>query len=81
MAGHSLLRESANVVRPVLARADALRGSLVNILSLFWRKPPQNRRAMTPVEARARQAAAANMQADAAQPVHGGSPNPTTVAR
>ncbi len=53
----------------------------MNILSLFWRKPPQNRRAMTPVEARARQAAAANMQPDAAQPVHGGSPNPTTVAR
>jgi lipopolysaccharide export system ATP-binding protein len=53
----------------------------VNILSLFWRKPPQNRRAMTPVEARARQAAAANMRADAAQQTQAVSKSPPAVVR
>jgi len=53
----------------------------VNILSLFWRKPPQNRRAMTPVEARARQAAAANMRADAAQQTQAVSKSPPPVVR
>ena len=53
----------------------------MNILSLFWRKPPQNRRAMTPVEARARQAAAANMRADAAQQTQAVSKSPPPVVR
>jgi lipopolysaccharide export system ATP-binding protein len=53
----------------------------VNILSLFWRKPPQSRRAMTPVEARARQAAAANMHAGAAQQMHAVSKSPPPAAR
>ena len=39
----------------------------MNFLSLFRRKSPPARRTMTPVEARARQAAIANAQADVAQ--------------
>jgi lipopolysaccharide export system ATP-binding protein len=46
----------------------------VNILSLFRRKSPPVRR-MTPVEARARQAAIANAKADTAHQSHRNSPN------
>jgi lipopolysaccharide export system ATP-binding protein len=42
----------------------------VNFLSLFRRKSPPARRTMTPVEARARQAAIANAQADVAHPTY-----------
>lgn len=42
----------------------------MNFLSLFRRKPPPARRTMTPVEARARQAAIANAHSDVAYQVH-----------
>jgi lipopolysaccharide export system ATP-binding protein len=42
----------------------------VNFLSLFRRKSPPARRTMTPVEARARQAAIANAHADVAHQAH-----------
>ena len=46
----------------------------MNFLSLFRRKSPPARRTMTPVEARARQAAIANAQADVAQQTYRSAP-------
>lgn len=48
----------------------------MNILSLFRRKSPPARRTMTPVEARARQAAIANTQTDSARQMYGTAQNP-----
>ena len=47
----------------------------MNILSLFWRKSPQGRRALTPIEARARQAATAHAQGGTMQHVAHGAPS------
>jgi lipopolysaccharide export system ATP-binding protein len=52
-----------------------VRGSSVDILSLFRRKSPSARRAMTPVEVRARQAAIANAQGDAVSQAYRNAPH------
>ena len=49
----------------------------MNFFSLFRRKSPPVRRTMTPVEARARQAAVANAQAEATQQTYRNPPPPT----
>src|SRR6185436_11155810 len=51
-------------------RPIPVRGSPVKFFSLFRRKSSPARRTMTPVEARARQAAIANAQADVAHQTH-----------
>src|SRR5262249_39843440 len=53
----------------------APRGRLVNILSLFWRRPPRSRRTLTPAEARAQQAAALNAPLPPLQQMYGASQN------
>ena len=43
----------------------------MNILSLFWRRPPRARRVLTPAEARAQQAAALNVQLEPMHQMYG----------
>jgi lipopolysaccharide export system ATP-binding protein len=47
----------------------------VNILSLFWRRPPRTRRVLTPAEARAQQAAALNAQLGPMYQMYGAAQN------
>ncbi len=47
----------------------------MNILSLFWRRPPRSRRVLTPAEARAKKAAALNAPMPPLQQMYGAAQN------
>ncbi|MGA9196342.1 MAG: LPS export ABC transporter ATP-binding protein [Pseudolabrys sp.] len=52
---------------------------MVNILSLFWRRPPRGRRVLTPAEARAKKAAALNAPMPPLQQMYGAAQNQESV--
>ncbi|MFY9602340.1 MAG: hypothetical protein WAR02_19080, partial [Pseudolabrys sp.] len=51
----------------------------MNILSLFWRRPPRGRRVLTPAEARAKKAAALNAPMPPLQQMYGAAQNQESV--